>query len=56
MFAGGDTVEPREGLHCLHTCQSFHHIHGLQQGLIKAGLILIGNQEYAVIIPLKGFG
>ena len=38
-LAGGSSVEAREGLDRLHARQFLHHIHGLEQGLVKAGLV-----------------
>lgn len=58
VFAGAGPVEPGEGLHGLDAPKLLIHDHGVQQGLVEAGLILLGNdQDIEVVVEfLLGLG
>ena len=45
FLAGGGTVEAREGLHGLDATELLVHEHGVEQGLVKAGLVFFGHDE-----------
>lgn len=36
-------VQPRQGLHRVHAAQLLVHVHGMEQGLVEAGLKLVGH-------------
>jgi len=55
-LAGANPVEPREGLHRMQAFEAFIHIHGVQQGLIEAGLEFFGHNQNPVFIQLEGGG
>ena len=45
-------IEPREGLHRLDAGQGLVDVHGVQQGLVVAGLVLVGDDQEAVrVLP-----
>lgn len=45
LLAGSDTVEAGQGLDGLDAFEGLVHEHGMQQGLVKAGLVLLGHDE-----------
>ncbi len=49
-----DAVQPGKGLHGIDPAKTFFQVHGMKQGLVKAGLELIGNCKEAVSILFKG--
>ena len=46
-------VEARERLHRLDAGKALVHIHGMQQGLVEAGLVLLGHQEDLIVVGVE---
>lgn len=44
VFAGSDAVEAGEGLNGLDSGKAFVYKHGVEEGLVKAGLEFVGDQ------------
>jgi len=53
-FAGARAVEAAEGLDRLNAIQLFVHVHGMEQRLIKAGLIFVRHHQDAIVRGLEG--
>ena len=49
LLAGRDPVEPRQRLHGLHPVEALVDVHGLQEGLVEAGLVFLGHQQDLVV-------
>lgn len=58
VFAGAGPVEPGEGLHGLDAPELLVHDHGMQQGLVEAGLILLRHDQNVEVVVefLLGLG
>lgn len=53
VLAGAGPIEPGEGLHGLDAPELLVHDHGVQQGLVEAGLVLLRhNQNVEVVVEL----
>ena len=50
LLAPVHPVEAREGLHGLDAGQPLVDVHGAQQGLIEAGLVLVGDNQHPVSV------
>ncbi|EXI77065.1 MAG: hypothetical protein AW10_04045 [Candidatus Accumulibacter appositus] len=55
VLAGMGAVETGEGLHSLDAGQSLIHVHAAEQGLVEAGLELVGDEEDLVLVAFEGF-
>ena len=53
LFPWRDTVETGQGLNGIHATQSFVDVHGVEQGLVEAGLIFVGDDQDTVFILVK---
>lgn len=49
VLAGEGAVQAREGLHRLHPGNLLVHVHGHQLGLVKAGLVFVGDDHHLVL-------
>ena len=54
-FARKGAVEPRQGLHAVYAVQFFIDVHGAELGLIKAGLVFIGDDQNVEVSGVEGF-
>ena len=55
LLAGVGAVEPGQRLHRLDAGQPLVDVHGVQQRLIEAGLVLLGDQQHLIIGGGKAF-
>ena len=56
FFMRVDAIQAGQGLDGLNTGQPFVHIHGVQQGLVKAGLVFLRHKQDLVLVccePLR---
>jgi hypothetical protein len=56
VLAGAGAVEARQGLHRLDAREPLVDVHGVQERLVEAGLVLVGDEEHLVLVGLKGGG
>ena len=49
VLAGDHPVQARERLHRLHAVEPLVHVHRVQQRLVEAGLVLVGDQQHLVV-------
>ena len=50
LLARVGAVEPREGLHGLDAREPLVHVHRVQQRLVEAGLVLLGDDQHLVLV------
>jgi hypothetical protein len=48
FLAGVGTVQSGQGLHRLDAGEALVHVHGAEQRLVEAGLVLVGDDEHLV--------
>ena len=56
VLARDHAVQPRKGLHGLHPVKPLVHVHRVQQGLVEAGLVLVGDQQHLVVGGIEARG
>ena len=56
LLAGRRAVQPRERLHGLHAGEPLVHVHRVQQRLVEAGLVLLGDQQQLVLVACELLG
>ena len=50
---GAGAVEARESLHGLHASEPLVHIHRVQQRLVEAGLVFLGDDQHLVFFGVE---
>ena len=56
LLAGRRAVEARERLHGLHAGEALVDVHRVQQGLVEAGLVFLGDQQDLVVVACELLG
>ena len=55
VFARIGTVQAGQRLHCRYVLQLLVHIHGVEQRFVKAGLILVRNDQNVILAAVECF-